>query len=626
MKRSRLDDLACEHGIKLTRPSPEGTDIRISVETKQKILKALGAEVEARGGSANTRVDPTSKRRGTKPSIKEIPRSFVPTFLENSRVWGISLQLYELRSARNWGIGDFKDLSAMADLAGSLGADFIGLNPLHAPFLADPDRCSPYEPSNRQQLNPLYIAVDEVPGFQANADHNRGLEDLRHAELVDYPRVAQAKLGTLRDLWTLWGRAEDDDHAYPRSDWDAFIEQGGEVLRHHALFESISAFMGERGSGTGWQTWPEDFQKRDSKAVADFAAEHADEIGFQMWLQWLAHRQLMQAADRAQLAGLRIGLYLDLAVGEAIDGSATWSEQENYISEATVGSPPDPFATEGQDWHLAALHPCAIASGRNSPFLRIVTAAMRYAGAIRIDHAAALRRLFLVPLDCRPDSGAYVEYPQDKLLQILSEASAKHQCLIIGEDLGMLPKGLQDDLTEARILSYRILSYERDEKSFKPADAYPVLALACISTHDHQTLAGWWRGADINDRAEHGIVPPVVTDKHVEQRKHERRDLKKALEGAGAEPPQQLPSKTASGQRLSDLVVSAHRFIAKTPSLLVAVRLADLVSAKNPTNIPGTSDSYPNWRPKLSVSLKDLPEAPLVRAIAGVMREERPCR
>jgi 4-alpha-glucanotransferase len=624
MKRSELDDLARQHGISLTRPSPGSGEVPISDQTKRKVLKALGVDTKTQGRPATKGEDRTGKRESKKSSKKKIPRSYIPNFLQYGRVWGISLQLYELRSDRNWGIGDFEDLSAMVDLVGSLGADFIGLNPLHAPFLSDPDRCSPYEPSNRQQLNPLYIAVDRVPGFQASADPDHRLEELRHTELVDYVRVAQTKLEVLRDLWTIWGTTEQDDPAYLRSDFEAFIKQGGAVLHRHALFETLSAFMGKGGFGTGWQAWPKEFQKRDSKAVADFAAEHADEIRFQMWLQWLAHRQLTQAAGRARQAGLRIGLYLDLAVGEAVDGSATWSEWEVYISEATVGSPPDPFATDGQDWHLAAFHPSAIASGENSPYRRVVSAAMRYAGAIRIDHAAALRRLFLVPLDSRPDSGAYVDYPQGELLQILSQASAQHQCLVIGEDLGTLPEGLQDDLAAAQILSYRILSYERDEDSFKPADVYPTLALACISTHDHQTLAGWWRGADIKFRAEHGIVLPDVTQKHVEERKHERKDLKEALEKAV--PPERLPPKTANEQRLSDLVVSAHRFIARTPSLLAAVRLADLTNEKDPTNIPGTSDSYPNWKPKLSVSLEDLPAVPLLQTIAEAFREERPRR
>ncbi|MBY5355878.1 4-alpha-glucanotransferase [Rhizobium leguminosarum] len=616
MKSADLDKLARRHGIGLTRPSPDNQEVAISGETKRKILQALKIDL---AGAADHEIGAPRRQ----PAAKKIARSFLPDFLSNTPVWGISLQLYELRSARNWGIGDFEDLSDMADLAGSLGADFIGLTPLHAPFLADPERCSPYEPSSRQHLNPLYVAVDRLPGFACDPELERKLASLRQTDLVDYVGVAEIKLKALRDLWPVWRRRSVIDEAYDPADFDAFVAQGGNSLRLHALFECLSFSMVERGAGAGWQRWPADFQRFDSAAVAEFERGHADDVRFHMWLQWLAHRQLMQAADRARKAGLRIGLYLDLAVGEAVDGSATWSEPYIYLSKATIGSPPDPFAIDGQDWHLAGYLPSAIAAGEMSPFRRMVSAAMRYAGAIRIDHAAALRRLFLVPLGSKPDDGAYVRYPQDRLLQILAEVSAEHRCLVIGEDLGLIPKGLQDDLAAAHILSYRILSYEQDEKGFKPADTYPVLALACISTHDHRTLAGWWRGADIQDRCDHGIVPPDLTERHLEHRKRERRSLKAALKAAGLDLPAGLTAR-ASREALRELTVSAYRFIARTPSLLAAVRLADLTDEKKPTNIPGTSDSYPNWRPKLSVLLEDMTSSPLLKRVTAAMGEERP--
>ncbi|ARM92368.1 4-alpha-glucanotransferase protein (plasmid) [Rhizobium sp. CIAT894] len=619
MKPAELDKLARLYGISPTRPSPDNREVAISAATKRKILSALNIELTATA-------DPQSGAPGrqVKPDGRKIPVSFLPDFLSGTRVWGVSLQLYELRSARNWGIGDFKDLSDLPDLAGSLGADFIGLNPLHAPFLADPDRCSPYEPSSRQHLNPLYIAVDEVPGFAGSPELERELKRLRQSNLVDYVGVARAKLGALHDLWPAWRQRRAGDKDYSPADFDAFVARGGDSLRLHALFECLSFSMVERGAGAGWQRWPAEFQRFDSAAVDDFEREHTDDVFFHMWLQWLAHRQLMQAADRARRAGLRIGLYMDLAVGEAVDGSATWSEPEVYVSKATIGSPPDPFAVEGQDWHLAGYLPSEIAGGGMSPYQRMVSAAMRYAGAIRIDHAPAVRRLFLVPLGDRPDSGAYVRYPEGRLLQILAEASAEHRCLVIGESLGMIPEGLPEDLAAAGILSYRILSYEQGKKGFKPADAYPVLALVCLSTHDHQTLAGWWRGADIQNRCEHGIVPPDLTEKHLEYRKRERRYLKAAFKAAGLALPPRLPAARASEEMLKDLTVSAYRFIARTPSLLAAVRLADLTDEKRPTNIPGTSDSYPNWKPKLSVLLEDLMSSPLFNSVTTAMREERP--
>lgn len=611
---SDLDRLAIANGISLTRPSPDNVQVPIADATKRHLLSALG--VDAKSASR----DPEQQRM-TRWTKKDIPGSYLPQFLERKRVWGISLQLYELRSRRNWGIGDFEDLVEMVRLAQSQGADFVGLNPLHAPFLADPDRCSPYEPSNRQMLNPLYIAVDKVPGFKDGQELQSNLQALRQSDLVDYVGVAAIKLATLRHLWRSWqavANASNDRH-----DHEAFVRERGEVLRRHALFETLSSFMGAQNNGPGWKSWPAEYQRPDSAEVAEFACEHADAIRFHMWLQWLAHSQLTHAADVARDAGLRVGLYLDLAVGEAIDGSGTWSEPSAYICDVTVGSPPDPFATAGQDWRLAAFHPTAIASGADAPYRRMVTAAMRYAGAVRIDHAAALRRLFLVPIHGTPEDGAYVNYPQDELLRILAEASDRFRCLVIGEDLGVLPEGLQDDLARARILSYRILSYEREDDGFKSVDSYPRLSLACISTHDHQTLEGWWCGADIKARAEHGIVPHDVTKTHIEQRQEERQDLKAALDEAGAGPPDRLPAGTASDEKLQDLVVSAHRFVAKTPSVLVAVRLADMTREKRPTNIPGTSDGYPNWKPKLSVPIEELATVPLVNEIAAALREER---
>ncbi|MGV1872524.1 4-alpha-glucanotransferase [Agrobacterium rosae] len=612
---SDLDHLAQEHGIRLTRPSPDNVEVPVTDTTKRAVLSAL--RVDVAGASSLAEPHPDQKQR----SNKAIPKSYLPNFLERGRVWGISLQLYDLRSRRNWGIGDFEDLIEMVRLAKSLGADFVGLNPLHAPFLADPDRCSPYEPSNRQMLNPLYIAVDKIPGFKQSDKMDKQLRALRQTDLVDYTGVARTKLLALHEIWQTWQTAVD--RSQDRMEFDNFVQEGGKVLRLHALFETLSSAMGEAGRGTGWKAWLPQYQNVDTAEVAEFAEKHSETIRFHMWLQWLAHLQLTHAAEVAREEGLRVGLYLDLAVGEAIDGSASWSERDAYIADATVGSPPDPFAAVGQDWHLAAFHPTAIAAGDNPPYRRMITAAMRYAGAIRIDHAAALRRLFLVPLETAPDGGAYVDYPQDALLHILAQASAEYCCLVIGEDLGMLPEGLQDDLGEAQILSYRILSYERDDQGFKPAGAYPRLSLACISTHDHQTLAGWWRGADIKARAEHRIVPPEMTQRHVKERQHERKELKRALDDVGLGARDRLPPRNASDEKLNDLVVIAHRFIARTPSVLAAVRLADMTGEKRPTNIPGTSDGYPNWKPKLSVQVEDLPELQLVQRIAEAMRDER---
>ncbi|MET0747476.1 MAG: 4-alpha-glucanotransferase, partial [Rhizobium sp.] len=376
-----LKSLARMHGISLRRPSADGSTAPVNDSTLRKLLSALKVATDDIGQS------PPSADCYLPPELKDRP------------VWGISLQLYELRSARNWGIGDFADLWAFADIAGPLGADFIGLNPLHAPFVADPGRCSPYEPSNRRFLNPFYIAVDAVDGFVGNPALSDRLEQLRAEEMVDYKQVAATKLDALRGIWRT-GQGGPGDAAF-----DAFVEEGGDGLHLHALFEAISASMTEQGRGAGWHGWPSSYQSPSDAVVVEFAQAHADDVLFHKWLQWQAHLQLDKAKNLAKAAGMNIGLYLDLAVGEALDGSATWGEPDIYVSGASIGNPPEPFATEGQDWRLAALLPDAIAEGDQSPFYKLLAAAMRYAGAIRIDHAAALSRLFLVPTSGVPADG-----------------------------------------------------------------------------------------------------------------------------------------------------------------------------------------------------------------------------
>jgi 4-alpha-glucanotransferase len=601
---SPLDDLARQHGIEFTRPEPDGTQVPISTETKRKILSALNVSVEGE-------------------AVPSGPVCYLPQVLADGRVWGFSLQLYELKSDRNWGIGDFADLVTMCGFAGRLGADFIGLNPLHAPFLADAARCSPYEPSNRRWLNPLYITVDQVPGFEPSPDLERRLKALRDTDLVDYPGVAALKLGVLSGLWQAW-RGGATVAPYTPEAFEAFRQQGGESLRLHALFEVISAAMVAKGASVGWRGWPEDLQDPNAKAVQEFAQSRLDEVDFQIWLQWLADMQLREAKAAAADAGLRIGLYLDLAVGEALDGSATWSEPDIYVSSASIGGPPDPWAVDGQDWRLAAFLPDRIAEGEASPYRLMLDAAMQYAGAIRIDHAAALARLFLVPFDGTPAEGAYVTYPREQILQVLADASHDHRCLVIGEDLGNLPEGLREDLTRSRLLSYRIFSYERNEDGFIPAEDYPALALACVSTHDHQTLGGWWRGADISMRAEHGLVPQETADEDLDARAVELVDLVRLLEAEDLPVPQGEEGEELASAELDRLTVSLHRLLARTPSMLLAVRLADLTKEEQPTNVPGTSESHPNWRPKLSVVLEAFEGDNLVMQVAEALRQERP--
>jgi 4-alpha-glucanotransferase len=557
----------------------------------------------------------------------DIPRCYLPDWLEEARIWGISLQLYELRSRRNWGIGDFADLATFCDIAAEAGADFVGLNPLHALFLSDPERCSPFSPSTRRFLNPLYIAVDDVPGFQRSDALIAKARTLAALETVDYREVTALKITALRQIWAE-DRWRDVDGA--NAAFDRYCDAGGEALRLHALFEALSAEMSARGAGAGWRGWPEGYASPGTEAVARFAREQADEIRFQCWLQWLCEAQLDRAAALARRAGMRVGLYLDLSVGEAPDGSATWTDREAYVVGQTIGAPPDYFSAHGQDWGLTPLSPDRLARSGCEAFESAIDAAMRHGGALRIDHAMALERLFFVPEGQTPASGRYVDYPAERMIETLAAASMRNLSLVIGEDLGVVPSGFRERMEKHRILSYRIAYFEKQDERFTPAQSYPDLAIACLSTHDLAPLRAWWRGDDIRLRKRVGAIDEAMATEQKAARAVERAALVDALEASGAVTSAQADGLRgdAGGAEASDLpkgfAAAMHRFIALTPSKLAAARLADLSGDDRPTNLPGTVEAYPNWRFKCPVALEDLPRSELFSAITGALSSIRP--
>lgn len=583
-------------GIAVTYEGADGTCMQVSEETLSQVMAALQGD----------RLAPPHPPRNNAAGSA---RCYLPDFLNPGRAWGISLQLYELRSHRNAGIGDFADLAEFCRTAGAMGADFVGCNPLHALFSADPRRCSPFFPSNRRFLNPLYIAIDRVPGISWSADQLQRAEELRNAELVDYESVSRLKRELLRAAWQQWSNAPHLSQA----PFAAFRREGGEALRRHACFEALSIYLVERGYPAGWRDWPESYRDCRSPAVASFALAHESEIDFHTWLQWIASRQLKEVRATASCTGMRIGLYLDLAVAEAPDGSATWSDPDRFLSGMKIGAPPDVFSSEGQDWGLAPLSPRLGSESGAALFAKV----MQMAGALRIDHAMSLQRLFVIPQDASARHGTYLRYPIDDTLAAIAELSHQHATIVIGEDLGNVPEGFRERMEAAGILSYRVLCFEHADSIFKPASAYPLLSLACATTHDLPPLRAWWNGDDIALRQDQGLIDEEAGDLQQREREVLRQSLRRALEMDAIPPP-------AEKGDWRSLVLSVHRFIAKTPSLLVAARLADLTGETRPTNIPGTAESYPNWRTKLSLTMEELAGCEMVVAVARILAEERP--
>ncbi len=611
---SVLEDLAARYGVQRRYHTIDGREFRPPPETLRTLLAAFGvsAGTEAEEQASLAAAPPADEVEMRAP---EDAACALPGWLEQGRAWGLALQLYQLRSARNWGIGDFADLAAVACLAAAAGADFIGLNPLHALFLAAPDRRSPFSPSNRRFLNPLYVAVDALPGFDIATVPPDALAAARAADLVDYPAVARLKLDALHRLWQT---ARGDADAFAR-----FRAAGGEALERHARFEAISARMAAEGHGAGWTGWPAELQDPASAAVAAFAESHADDVAFHAWLQWLADRQLGEARDAALDAGMRLGLYLDFAVGEVPDGSSTWSDRRVTVPGVHVGAPPDYFSAAGQDWQLAPISPVAMAETAAAPFRALIDDATRRAGALRIDHAMALWQLFMMPAGASPAEGTYVRFPMPAMLAALAEASRANGTVIIGEDLGNVPEGFREVMDACRILSYRILLFERDAAGFIAPEAYPKNALVCLSTHDLPTFQGWWRGDDVALRAEHGLIGPEAAAEQAAARDVERRNLLGDLVAAGLVTGDD--ARDADFDTAPDAIVAAvHRHLAGAASRLFAVRLEDLAGERAPVNLPGTVDQHPNWRRRLPIDIAALPDQPLWREVTAALRAERP--
>ena len=552
------------------------------------------------------------------------------------RTWGPALQLYALRSAGNWGIGDFGDLARVVEVSAAAGAGLVGLNPLHALFPHDAEAASPYSPSSRSRLNPLYLDVEALPEY-AECDAARALvespafrarlEALRARELVDYAGVSAAKHEVLGLLWQHFlSRHAGQGTAHARA-FEGFRREAGEPLRRHALFEAIQAALhADDPTVWGWPAWPRPLRDPAGDAARAFERDEAERVGFFAWLQWHAERQLEAAAQRARALGMPIGLYRDLAVGVNSGGSDTWGRESLFALGARVGAPPDEFNPRGQDWGLPPWVPSALRAERYAPFVEALRANMRHAGALRIDHAMGLMRLFWVPPQAQPEHGTYVHYPLSDLAGIVALESVRQRCVIVGEDLGTVAPAMTQAMAEHAMLHYRPLWFERGhDGAFRAPQAVEPRALAAVSTHDLPTLRGFWRGADIEARHALDLFPgDEIRARTILGRSQDRAQLLLALERERLLPPGVTLDPLSLPEPEADFVAAVHAYLARTPSSLLVFQMEDAFGQLEQVNLPGTTEAvYPNWRRKLPVPLEQWEDDARLRALLAALVRER---
>jgi 4-alpha-glucanotransferase len=553
-----------------------------------------------------------------------------PAISAGGRLWGVAVQLYTLRSRHNWGIGDFGDLAEMIRWLSACGAGFIGLNPLHALAPAAPQQASPYSASNRHFLNVLYIAVPQVLEFSvcAAAQRKAGsrrftarLKELRASDLVDYAAVARLKLEILQYLYDEF-RVRHLATGTPRAArFQAFVTAGGELLERHARFDAIDRYLRDtRKCHSGWMNWPEEYRDPQGAAAADFAAAHPQRIEFFMYLQWLVHEQLYDAQALARSLGMPIGLYGDYAVGVNASGSETWSDRTSYRLGAEIGAPPDPLALKGQGWGIPPQDPLTMQTTRMQGFVSLVRDNMRHYGAMRFDHVMSLFRLWWVPAGMSPTDGAYVHYPLHLLFAVVALESQRNHCLVVGEDLGVVPDEVRVAMPQYGLYHYKVMLFEKDGRHFRRPSGYLRPALATVTTHDLPTLRSYWGGEDIVLRERlHQYPSDAVRDQVRRERETDREDLLAALRNEGLAPAQ----PASVGEPFTPQLVQAlHMYLARSAAALASLQLEDLLGMIDPVNVPGTSDEYPNWQRKMSADLETIAaRADLREALAAIARE-----
>ena len=555
-------------------------------------------------------------------------RAFMPKLLEQGAgIWGLAVQLYSLRSGADWGIGDFACLLDAVRRAAAAGAGALGLNPLHALALDEPERASPYAPSSRAYLNPLYIAIDAVPDFaeceEAQA-HTRARDfadaraRLRAADLVDYRGVAALKLPLLALLHASFEARHRARRTARGRDFEAFLEAEGEHLRRFCVFQALREARGrDDPAQRDWRNWPSPLRDPGSADVAAFAAANRHRIAFFEYCEWIARGQLAACAVAAREAGMMLGLYGDLAVGVDASSGDAWAAQDEIVAGWSLGAPPDDWNRLGQNWGLAPFNPSALRRKAYRAFIDLVRHNMHGVGALRIDHILGLWRGFWIRQGRSAAEGAYVRYPFADLVAILALESQRARCVVIGEDLGTVPPGLREALAAAGILSYRLLYFEhRDDGQRARAADYPRLALVAVGTHDLPPLAGFWRGADIEVRRALG---QFANDDEANQERWRRGEARAAFAALWREAGLEADSGAAEPP-----AEAAYRFLARTPGRIVMVQVEDALGLADQVNIPGTVDEYPNWRRRLPVTVEALFGDPRVCALAAALNAERP--
>jgi 4-alpha-glucanotransferase len=553
------------------RAIPESSSVRLEDGTMLRVQNKLPHDTPP-GYHSIVDADGRESRLIVAPS-----RCFLPSDLHT---WGWALQLYSLRSRSSWGMGDLEDLRRISEWAAGLGAGVMMINPLCATAPVHPQQPSPYFPSSRLYLNPLYLRIENISGArECLSDFGKYVEDgraLNERPLIERDAIYRLKMRALENIWS---KSRD------RVSFQDYERQQG---LHLELFAAFCILAEQHGAN--WRAWPAEYRRPDGPAIAALHEQYADRLRFHKWLQFLLDGQFKAAASAGNIMQ-------DLPVGVAPDGADAWMWQDVFAEGVSVGAPPDLFNAHGQDWGLPPFVPHKLRAAGYEPFIQTLRAALRYARGLRIDHVMGLFRLFWIPVGEPSAHGTYVRYHADELLAILALESSRSKTFVVGEDLGTVDEGVREKLAQFCVLSYKLLWFEENHP-----EQYPKMALAAVSTHDLPTIAGIWSGSDFEEQNTLGLRPKKENSDKI------RAYLRRA-------------ASVDDGAAISEVIVKTHQALARSPAAITLASLEDGLAADTRPNLPGASgDLRPNWCIPLPKKLEEIETDSTVLQIAACLK------
>ena len=591
-------EIVVQHQTQLTEEKKIGRSIYVKLQV------TITSDMEPQ--YYDLRVNLQGKKYGSVLAITP-DKCYLPDVLQQRKLWGYAVQLYSLVSRRNWGIGDFTDLKNFVKICARQGADVIGVNPMNVLQHDFPENASPYSSISRLFLNPIYIDVEEVSGFEEQMLESREeeLKQARNSENIDYSTVYNLKIDCLREIFAKWQKNKDGEE-YKK--FTEFCAEQGSDLDNLAVYQVIYSVYHDKAY-RGWRDWPQELQNPNGLAVVKFKNKHKNEVMFFKFLQYIAFEQLKNVYKQIKESGLQIGLYRDLPVGVNKDSEELWSGNDLFIKECGAGAPPDVFFPTGQKWCLGAFNPTSLKNNAYKPYIKILRAAMQGAGALRIDHVMGLMRLYIIP-DCG-DAGTYIYYNFDEMLGIVALESYLNKCMVVGESIGNVPDGFLAKIEERGIYSLSVLWAERWNGlgDFKQPCDFPQKAFCSVGTHDMAPLKMRWFGYDIETMYNLKMLSDEDRVNQYKGREDERCRLLRALDNSGSWPqdkPRQGDCLYGEGYP-NGITEAVEKFVSQSASEVYLAQLEDIFGVEVLQNLPGTDrDKHPNWRRKLPVCLEDL--------------------